>query len=114
MKNKISAKLRKQASKIVCEILKPTYFKDGVPLNELFTALESIGIIVIMEDNTRWSGFLCGSDSHCIFTLADINTKYIMNGYEMYDSYNNIGLMISWYWMEGTTGKRCEINGYIS
>lgn len=111
---KMTAKLRKQVSKEVQAVLKPTYFKDGVPLDELVLALSRCDIVMIQEDNTEWSGFLCGSESHTLFQLASKHSAVDNNGYTMYTPFENAGLFIGWYWMEGVSGKRCEVIGYIS
>ncbi len=114
MIKKMSAKLRKQVSKEVYPILKQSFFKDGVPLAELFLALSRCDVVALQEDNTEWSGMLCGSEGRALITLASKQSGVDNGGYMIYTPFENAGLCLSWYWMEGVSGKRCEVVGYIS
>ena len=110
---RLKSKERKIAYNAVHNLLKPTYFRDGVPLNELCECLRENGLVILQEDNTEWAGMLCGSCDHSVFVLAKIETAREENGITFYIPLDN-GLVISWYWMEGSKGKTCEVCGYIS
>ena len=87
----------------VRELLAPTYF-ESIPLEGIDEILQSEGLALIQEDNTRWSGFLVGSDSQALIGIGKVN------GTEMLDSTKN-ALMISWYRMNS---GRWEVIGYIA
>ena len=118
----ITAKARKQANRVIGSILKPTYFKGGVPLNEIAVALKEQGIVMIMEDNTEWAGFLLGAEGRCFIRLAPVSScwtpdnpeGYIGHGLDFYEPFENTGLVLTWYKMESRLDKAIEVVGYIS
>lgn len=118
----ITAKARKQAQTAIQNLLKPTYFKEGVPLNEIAETLKELGIVMIMEDNTEWAGFLLGAEGRCFIRLAPVNTKwtpdnpegYKGHGIDFFKAFENTGLVLTWYKMESRFDKAIEVVGYIS
>ena len=115
----INQATRRTASRVVQNILKPTYFKDGVPLDEMADELKDMGIVMIMEDNTEWAGFLVGSKGECWIRLAPMTTAKqgtapFNEGIEFYDPYENTGLRLTWYRMESRYDKKFEVIGYIT
>lgn len=81
-------------------------FYDFIPLDKVSEILAEAGVVLLQEDNTEWSGFLCGRDSRAVFTLGDIATK---DDRGMYQPIKDC-LYFSWYKHE--TG-RYEINMYF-
>lgn len=112
----INQATRRTAQTVVRNILKPTYFAEGVPLDELSDALEDMGIIMVMEDNTEWAGFLCGSKGECFIRLAPATTRETdhPSGLDFYDPYENTGLRLTWYKCESRYDAKFEVIGYIS
>lgn len=110
---KISAKLRKKASKIVQNILKPTYFSE-IPLQTLMNELKEIGIVVLQEDNTEWSGFLLGSSSRASFNIGNMSSSKTESHGEVYELIENSMLIISWYTQKNKIGNQIEVIGYTS
>ncbi|MCK5019878.1 MAG: hypothetical protein KAS32_22675 [Candidatus Peribacteraceae bacterium] len=110
---RISAKVRKQVSRKVQEILKPTYF-DSIPLGDLIETLKEYGLVLLQEDDTEWSGFLMGDDSRTFFTLGNMNSSVIEPYGVVYEQIKNAGLQLSWYRQEKKMGKQIEVIGYIS
>jgi hypothetical protein len=93
----INQATRRTAQVMVQNILKPTYFKDGVPLDDLADALKDMGIVMVMEDNTEWAGFLVGSQGECFIRLAPMTTAVMGQSWQnkdivFYDPYENTGL----------------------
>lgn len=103
MNNNKTAKEIKALNVRVREVLAPTYF-ESIPLEGINEILQSEGLALIQEDNTRWSGFLMGSDSRALIEIGK------ENGSEVLDSTKN-ALMISWYKMNS---GRWEVIGYIA
>jgi hypothetical protein len=98
---KLTRKVIKKLNKLLEPILKPTYFVE-IPLDNIFNKLEENGILVIQEDKTPWSGFLCGSKGHVYFDLVDIRSNDII-----VDSC----LSLSWYKMDS---GRYEVISYLT
>lgn len=118
----ITAKARKQAGVAIQNLLKPTYFKNGVPLDEIAETLKELGIVMIMEDNTEWSGFLLGAEGRCFIRLAPVKSKwtpdnpegYTGHGLNFYEPFENTGLVLTWYRCESRFDRAIEVIGYIS
>lgn len=118
----MTATLRRCANQAVYELLKPTYFYDGVPLHKLESTLKDMGIVMIMEDNTEWSGMLCGANGECFIRLAPVETKwtpdnpegYTGHGINFYKTYENAGLRLTWYKCTSRNDSKYEVIGYIS
>lgn len=107
MRNCIKANLKKKLNRAISELLKPTYF-NGIPLGQIFNLMEEHGIVPLQEDNTKWSGFLCGASGECFFELAPADSKD-ENG--MYKPYTNTGLRMTWYEMRS---GRYEVIAYFT
>lgn len=106
---KMKAAQRKQISKAVYELLKPCYF-DEIPLGKLQERLKEFGVVILQEDNTEWSGFLCGNNNNCVFTLGSLDSKQSC----FYEEYNNVRLFLGWYKDSKRNTRNYEIIGYIS
>ncbi len=111
--------MRRTAQVSIQNILKPTYFAEGVPLDEMSDALKDMGIIMVMEDFTEWSGFLCGSHGECFIRLAPMTTMKegtapFNEGLEFYEPYENTGLRLTWYKCESRRDAKFEVIGYIT
>lgn len=70
------------------------YFAE-IPLSDIFAVVEKNIGMVVQEDGTRWSGFLCGEAGQASFQIA---------GYRFH-------LQLDWYKMQS---GRYEIVVYIS
>ena len=118
----ITRYMRKKASEVIQNILNPTYFVDGVPLDEIADTLREIGIVMIMEDNTEWAGMLLGAEGRCFIHLAPISScwtpnipeGYIGHGINFYEPFENTGLVITWYKCTSRKDQSVEVIGYIS
>lgn len=110
---KISAKKRKQAMKVIQDILKPTYF-SVIPLDEIMLSLAEVGVVVLQEDATIWAGMLLGSDSRALFILGDAETAQETECGTVYTAYDNTCLCLSWYKSDSRTDSKTEVIGYIS
>jgi hypothetical protein len=88
--------------------------------SNIFAVLEKRGIVVLQEDNTKFSGFFLGENAQTYFPVAPIGSKhwirtvkgnvYDANTYEGYTPFKNSALTLSWYKMP--SGKY-EITTYI-
>lgn len=99
---------KKKINKLLYEISKKKY--DSIPLKVIFESCEMNGLVPLMEDNTRWSGFLCGESAQTYFTLGWISTEVEKDGYKFYTPIDKACLTLSWYKFES---GRYEINTYI-
>lgn len=106
----INQATRRTAARVVQNILKPTYFNDGVPINELADELKDMGIVMLMEDNTEWSGFFCGLEGECFIRLAPMTTESC----GFFTPYENTGLRLTWYKCTSRQDRKFEVIGYIS
>ena len=102
----IPAKVKNLAAKLLCQAVSNTYYPK-IPLREIFDAIETAGLVPVMEDNTRWEGFLCGSDGRLFVRLA---AKESANGL-FFEPSENAGLAVCWHKMG--SGK-FEIISYVS
>lgn len=110
---KISPKLRRDAQKTIQKVLKPTYFNE-IPISEMFGELKKLGVVVLQEDNTEWSGLLVGSSGQTNFVLGPIETAQYINNSTFYQSYSNVMLALQWYKDDKRNSKRIEVTGYIT
>jgi len=76
-----------------------------IPLYKIIEFLDQLGYTLIQEDNTKFQGFLCGSEGR-----ASINIGRNPDENGFYQQVNNV-LMLSWYRL--VSGKY-EINSYVS
>jgi hypothetical protein len=100
--------VKKKINKLLYEISKKKY--DFIPLKVIFESCELNGLVPLMEDNTRWSGILCGESAQTYFTLGWISTEVEKDGYKFYTPIDKACLTLSWYKFES---GRYEINTYI-
>ena len=107
---KVTQKIRRPINKEIQTLLAPIYF-DEIPLGDLFTILDNHGLVAVQEDNTRWSGILCGENIQTTFDLADKDVVRVENGLTFYDEPANSVLVLSWYKM---SSGRYEIVSYLS
>lgn len=74
------------------------YFQE-IPLDKIFNILKDNGIVPIMEDNTKWEGFLIGAEGSAIIPLAYKYTEKMVNNLSTYQPIENCALSLSWYKM---------------
>jgi hypothetical protein len=101
---------REVKSKINKDLTKMTsgnkYF-DSIPLEDIFDILKKYGVTILMEDQTRWSGFLAGADARDTFDLGYIESKDANKRHIVID---NSSLVMSWHKMPS---GRYEIVAYV-
>jgi len=100
---KIKTKLNKELGVI------SSYKWDSIPLDKIFETLHREGYYPLQEDDTPWSGFLCGRDGHMFLDIG--HDTYERNGLVFYEHVKNCCLAVSWYKFE--TG-RYEVLAYVS
>ena len=83
----------------------------GIPLDIIEGILKKYNLLLLMEDNTPWDGFITGAEGQATFTLGYLDTAYEQNGLTAYTPIENAALIMTWYKME--SGKY-EIVTYIS
>ena len=98
-KVKIKPAVRHSGNRALNLIVTNKYFKE-IPLDEIFEALEKIGLIAVQEDGTRWSGFLTGASGQAHIRLA-FEGKLVDNSL----------LALSWY---KTDKGHWEVVAYLS
>lgn len=95
-----------QRNKLAKQIHSVTnHFHDNIPLADIDNMLADFNLTLIQEDNTKWSGFFCGSEASTTFDLGVLDSEN--NG--IYEVAPN---KLYFYWYKHTTG-RYEINSYL-
>lgn len=110
--------MRRTAQVSIQNVVKSTYFTQ-IPLDEMSDALKDMGIVMVQEDFTEWSGFLCGDQGECFIRLAPMTTmkegtEPFNAGLEFYTPYENTGLRMTWYKCESRRDRKFEVITYIS
>lgn len=97
---------RKEISKVNKELCKfPTYW-NYIPFKEICEILKKYDLIPIQEDNSEWSGFLCGDSQQELFTLG-----HFLEDADFYVPVEKTCLSLSWYNMGN---GRYEILTYLT
>lgn len=100
-------KIRNKVNKELAALTFNTYF-PSIPLDEITKILGKYNIVMLQEDDTEWSGFLCGDHERTSFNLADMDSR---TADKSYTPFKNACLTLSWYKMPS---GRYEINTYVS
>lgn len=87
-----------------------TYY-DEIPLDKIEKILNQYGCILLQEDGTRWSGFMCGASGHCSIEIGYTESMFMMNGMKAYIPFDNAMLCLAWYKVDNS---RYEITLYVS
>lgn len=83
---------RKEISKVNKILTKLPVYWDYIPFKEICDELKKFNLIPIQEDDTAWSGILCGDSQQELFTLG----HYLENA-DFYVPVKNTFLSLSWY-----------------
>jgi len=102
---KIPTAIKSKANKAL-DALGKTYH-NGVPLDKAQAALKKLGVILLQEDNTEYSGWLAGRKGRATIDIAPAASK---SG-EFYTPYANSVLAVTWHKMD--SGK-FEFVAYLS
>jgi hypothetical protein len=81
-------------------------YHEWIPIGPMVDALKRVGLVVVQEDKTEWSGFCCGREGRASLPLAKADSK---TG-EFYEPLMN-ALCLTWYKMQS---GRYEVVAYIS
>jgi hypothetical protein len=109
---KIDNQRRNKINKELNKLLKITYF-TSIPLDEIFDVLKQNDIVPLQEDNTEWSGLLCGREGRMSLELGDVMSKYKINDIDTYTPLDNTSLVVTWYYM-GDNSKKYEVIAYVA
>ena len=104
-RNRLDAKERKAATNAIHPLT--TSYHNGVPFGETIETLKGLGLIVLQEDNTPWSGFVCGREGRAALGLAFDGTEDESGRYEPM----NNALVFTWCKLDS---GRYEFVAYIS
>lgn len=91
-------KQRKSINREIGSLLKPIYF-DQIPLGDLDTIIRKHGFMVVDEEGSPWSGFLCGREGTAVFDIHSLDGKLA-----------KYRLVLQWYKMPS---GRYEITSYV-
>jgi hypothetical protein len=106
---RLYAKDRKKVNAELHDLTFNRYFAE-IPLEEVMGILSRHGMVIIQEDFTEWSGFLCGREGTALFDLAPCETATEAEWGTCYKAYHNAGLILQWYQM---VSGRYEMLTYI-
>lgn len=59
-----------------------TYHAE-IPLTAIFEIVKEKAGQVVQEDNTPWSGFLCGESGSCYFNISGVKFHLFLSWYTM-------------------------------
>lgn len=107
--NRLLETERRKLNRAIAKIIKPIYF-DSIPICTLFNELVLRGFTPLQEDNTSWSGLLCGETGSVLIRLGRNDSQTKKDGITFYAPLDN-GLALQWHKMP--SGKY-EVNAYIS
>jgi len=107
----LDSRLKSKINHQLAELVSGVYF-DSPPLGEMFGILKDYGIVPVQEDNTKWEGFLAGSEGNAGIDIAPIDSGKGVEGETMFTPYTNSVLFLTWHKMEET--GRYEIVAYLS
>ena len=114
MKNNINRQLRNKAQKAVQNAVNATYYSE-VPIDTIADNLRTVGIVMIQEDNTEWSGMLCGSDSRCTIRIARNDVYDITRwGTKKYEEIDNACIALTWYKCTSRKDSKFEVIAYLA
>ena len=91
---------KKKVNKAVGVVVDPTYFNE-IPLADIMGAIENHGYLVVDEEHTRWSGWLCGREGQALFNILSKETGKL----------DNSSLRLSWCTM---ASGRYEVLAYVA
>ncbi len=97
---------RKEVSKVNKVLTKLPVYWDYIPFKEICEELKKFDLIPIQEDNTAWSGLLCGDSQQELFTLG-----HFLEDADFYIPIEKTALSLSWYNMGN---NRYEILAYLT
>ena len=100
---KLKPAQRNQVAKKVHRIT--SCFYEFIPLHLIDDILGEFNLTLIQEDNTKWSGVLCGETANTVFSLGIKDSEN--NG--VYQTAQN---KLYFYWYKHVTG-RYETNAYL-
>jgi hypothetical protein len=86
-----------------------TAYKESVPLDQIFDGIKKQGYVPLMEDNTEWSGILCGADGQMNCVIAKKAPDH--DASLVYEGHTKVWLHLQWHKMQS---GRYEINAYTS
>jgi hypothetical protein len=78
---------------------KTEYFKD-IPLDDIFDIVESVDMMPVQEDGTKWQGMLLGEEGRATISLMDSE-----------DTFEDLHLHMQWHKMPS---GNFEINAYVN
>lgn len=98
---------RVQISKINKELCIFNTYWCAIPLINIMDVLKKHNLILLQEDNTEFSGFLCGDSSQESFIVGNYDETVT----DFFEPIENTSLQLSWYKMPS---GNYEINCYLS
>jgi hypothetical protein len=96
---KINNVIRKQVNRKLYDLCQVKY--DSIPMDTIQSILSESNLVMVQEDNTVWSGILCGDNESCYIDISDKGFNHVDNS------------VVCLQWYKFTSG-RYEINCYIS
>lgn len=111
--NKASAYEKKLMSNAVSSAVNQSYYK-AIPIDDIDTALNKHGFLLVQEDGTPWSGMLLGADSHAVLQVGRMNDYVEKDGMKLHTILKNAGVALSWYRDEKRQDSKYDIVAYLS
>lgn len=80
---------------------------NQIPLKDISDVLAELDLILLQEDNTEWSGLICGREGYTVFTLGRKSSK------DDRGMYTPVKDGLYFYWYKFCITGRYEINMYM-
>lgn len=102
----LNTSIKNKINRAIYRIVGNKYF-DKIPLQDIFDVLDKFDIVILQEDNSKWSGILVGRYGQTYFPVASKNS----NIGDVYVHFKNTLLALSWYKMQS---DNYEIVSYMT
>ena len=104
--SKLLSNVRHKINRELTKLTVNKYF-EKIPLKDISDILKNYGVTILMEDQTKWSGFFAGADARDTFDLGYIESEDTNGRHTVID---NSSLVMSWHKMPS---GRYEIVAYV-
>jgi hypothetical protein len=96
--------------KVIKDIAKIGDYHVGIPLDKIEEIMDKHGLVLLQEDNTRFSAIFCGREGTARIAFGYKATEHMVNDIPSYIPFENSMVILSWYKMT----YKYEVITYLS
>jgi len=85
-------------NKEIDKLMQPTYFSQ-IPLSDICQILNKYNLVILQEDDTEWSGFLCGGVKKTEQVYFDLGWLNTLDQHKRYEKVKQSSLALSYFKM---------------